>query len=230
MKIKAFQCIIATAILLTSATAQAWPKENNFSGQAFVVKANVAGLINTTFIDTGLLPSQGGSLKESLKELDLPGLISAQLLEAETWGGGDVAGAEARVADVSVAIGGIGVIASLVESTTKAECVYGQPKASGNAQIDSLSVAGIPIKITDEPNAVTTIKLPIVGKLPLLGDTLPLVGTVKVVLEETKKSYANPWSAAITVNAVHIIVKNLLGLITSDVIISSAHSDISCAG
>lgn len=56
--------------------------------------------------------------------------------------------------------------------------------------------------------------------------TLPGVGIVKVVLDEQKRKIKGN-KADITVNAVHIKVTNR-GLVTAEVILSSAHSDITC--
>ena len=220
MRIKSLLYLIATAMFMTSATVQTWgvKPENSVSGRAFVVKAKVAGLINATIVDTGPLPDVGGTLEENLATLSIPGLISADLLHAMTSGGGNGAQSEAELANLLLTVAGIEVAADLVTARTEVYCdYYGKAKVLlGDAQITKLTINGVPIEVTGAGNQTTTI-------------TVPLVGTVKVVLEEKKKISSGMTDVDITVNALHITVTPLGHLLpVADVIISSAHSDIFC--
>jgi hypothetical protein len=127
-----------------------------------------------------------------------------------------VAESAAEVADLLLEVAGLEVRAELVTAKTRAECVYGKPRATGDSRILSLSISGQNIEFNDEdgPNQHTKI-------------TLPGGGIVKVVLDEQMKKVKGN-KADITVNAVHIKVTNLLGRVTGEVILSSAHSDITC--
>ncbi|MGH9893184.1 MAG: choice-of-anchor P family protein [bacterium] len=238
MKTKSFLSVLATALLLASTIVQAGgpyppppqPPDNSFSGRAFVVKAKVPPLLNTTIVDTGQLPDVGGVREENAVDLNIPGLLTAQVLHAKTTGGQtlngtpnpNVAESEAEVLGLDLSVLGIGITADVIramshaESTakTKSECAKPKLVLSGDSEIANLVVAGVPIVVA--PNSTTTLN---VGLL-----------SVKVVTDEQiKQAFVTNGQpgAEITTNAVHITIKSLLGVV-ADVIISSAHSDIIC--
>src|SRR2546428_14038893 len=62
---------------------------NTFSGQATVIDGTVAGFGKVTLVDTGPLPSSGGSHEASLLDANIPGLLSANVFPATTIGMGD---------------------------------------------------------------------------------------------------------------------------------------------
>ncbi|CAN5749460.1 MAG: hypothetical protein USCGTAYLOR_00375 [Chromatiales bacterium USCg_Taylor] len=225
MKTKFLPLIVAALFLATPIVqATGKPPVNTFSGRAFVVQAKVPGLLSTTIADTGKLennfPRGAGVLEENYidKNLDIVGLLSlsAQVLHAKTSGGGKVAKSAAEVANLLLEVAGLEVSAELVTAMTRAQCVYGKPKATGDSRVLSLSINGQNIELNDEdgPNQHTEI-------------TVPGVGIVTVVLDEQKRTVKGN-KADITVNAVHIKVTNLLGLVTAEAILSSTHSDITC--
>src|SRR6266568_3249466 len=77
-----------------------------FSGQAYAVKASVPTLgISTVISDTGGLPGSGGQLEASLLDVDVPGLLSAEVAHASTIGQGDRSRSEASLANLNLAVG-----------------------------------------------------------------------------------------------------------------------------
>jgi hypothetical protein len=226
MKPKSFLCIIATALFLASPIVQAHEQPtNSFSGRAFVVYAKVLGLLETTIVDTGPLPDVGGVREENAVEVNIPALLMAQLLHAKTTGGQtldgwldpNVAESEAEVLKLALTLAGLTVKADVIRAMTRAECDDGKPQLSGDSEIVNLTLNGQSI-VHVAPNQKTTLNL--------LG-----VGSVQVQLDEQIKqgfSKSGFPGGKITVNAVHIKVLNVLGLITAEVIISSAKSNIIC--
>lgn len=226
MKLKSLLTAIGIASLVVSLPVEATgyhppppppPKKNSFSGQAFVAKINALG-IKVSVVDTGPLPSTGGSITQGLPELNILGLISARLLTAKTSGGGSTANSSATVADLEVGVplpillGALDISALVLAADSKATCKSGKPSVSGSSTIADLVVLGAPITVTGKPN-----------------QTIDVLGLAKVVVNEQKKSIVGK-KGAITVNALHVTVGNILPILPpiADVIVSSAHSDIKC--
>ncbi len=216
VKSKSLLYAIGCALFVGSTVAHATgAKPNTFSGRAFVVQVKLLGGINITLVDTGPLPSTGGSLSKSLADLDLLG-ITAKLLSATTSGGGKLATSSAELADLNISLPLLGGLldasALVVQADSKAECVNRKPKVSGSSVVADLVVLGKPITVTGEPN-----------------QTIDVLGLAKVVINEQKASVVGQ-KGDITVNAVHITVADLPALPPlADIIVSSAHSDITCA-
>jgi hypothetical protein len=173
----------------------------SYSGRATVVQATVLGL-NTTLVDTGLLPSSGGAEEASLLNASVPGLLTAEVLHASTIGQGNSSQSEASVAELALTVGNNSISAGFLEARATAMCTDAGATASGSSDIARLSVNGQTIAITGAPN-----------------QTVPLPGGRVIINEQTS---ARPGD--ITVNALHVIVDGI-----ADVVISSAHADITCA-
>ncbi|MCI0606596.1 hypothetical protein L0156_26730 [bacterium] len=182
-------------------TAQA--ADTTFSGQATVVSANVLGN-EVVLSDTGPLPSSGGSLEASLLEATVPGLLTAEVLHASTIGQGNTSRSEASVANLSLTVGGNTITADFLMARAEAKCSQGRAFISGSSEIVNVVINGQQIVVSGAPNQ--TIDLP----------------NGRVVINEQTTSVDGKTSA-ITVNALHVTVDGI-----ADVIISSAHADISC--
>jgi len=176
-----------------------------FSGQATAVRATILG-ISTVISDTGPLPSSGGAQHASLLSASAPGLLTADVLHATTIGQGDASRSRASVADLNLTVGGNTISSSLIASRAQARCVGGAPAVSGSSEIVALTVNGAPIAVSGQPNQ--TIALP----------------NGAVVINQQQSSIAGQ-TGTITVNALHVVVNGL-----ADVLISSAHADITCPG
>ncbi len=176
-----------------------------FSGQATAVRANILG-VSTVISDTGPLPSKGGALEASLLSASVPGLVTADVLHATTIGQGDRARSEASTADLSLTVGGNSISASFLMARATAVCTSTGPEVSGDSQVVGLVINGQSIAVSDEPNQ--TIALP----------------NGQVVINEQQSSISGH-TGEITVNALHVIIND-----TADVLISSAHADVTCTG
>jgi hypothetical protein len=174
-----------------------------YSGRAKVVDANVLG-IPIVISDTGPLPSSGGALETSLLEAEYPGLLQASVLHASTVGQGNNSRAEASVLDVTLTVGGNTIEASLLMARASASCPG--PTVSGRSHIAELVINGQAITVSGSPNQ--TIALP--------------VGTVTI--NEQNSSVSGQYGE-MTVNALHVVIPGV-----ADVVISSAHADITCTG
>ena len=109
------------------------------------------------------------------------------------------------MANLNLTVGGNTVAADFLMARTDTACTSGGVcSASGSSDIASLDINGQRIIITGEPNQ--TVNVP----------------NGKVVINEQTKSQ-NKGVCDLTVNALHVTVNGI-----ADVIISSAHSDISC--
>ncbi len=174
-----------------------------FSGQATVVRATVLG--NPVVLsDTGPLPSSGGAQQASLLSASVPNLLSVNVLHATTVGQGDRSRSEASVADLSLTLGGNSISADFVMSSAMAVCTSNGPATSGSSELANLVINGQTITVSGAPNQ--TISLPAGGQ---------------VVINEQKSGGPGD----ITVNALHVSISGV-----ADVVISSAHADVTCAG
>ena len=195
--------LIFAAILPGAALA------NSFSGQATVVQATVLGFQPITLADTGPLPPEGGSKEATLLEESVPGLLSVQVLHAATVAMGDASRSEASVASVNLTVGGNTISASFLMARAAAFCDQGQghASASGSSELAVLAINGQTIVVSGEPN-----------------QTIPLPGGGQVIINEQSQNVQGN-KADITVNALHVMIPGI-----ADVIIASAHADITCTG
>jgi len=190
----------------------------SFSGQGTAVQATVLGFLPLTLVDTGPLPPQGGSLSDSLLSANaLGGTLTTDTLEVMASGQGDQSDAEASVENLNLSLLGlVSVQAGLVQANASAACTANDDAvAVGSSLVVGLVVNGQTINVTGNTNQ--TVSLSVVG-----------LQTVKIVINEQIKSQSNE-NGSITVNALHITLIDLLGTTVADVIISSAHADITCA-
>jgi hypothetical protein len=200
----------ASTGLVTSSTSTA---TTTFSGRAFdaQVTTSVPLLppITTTIVDTGPLPPGGGVIDATLLTLTLPG-GSADALVAVTMGFDSKAQSKAAVATLDLTLpvaDNPRISVDLVMAQSVATCAG----VSGSSDITNLVVDGInngqPIAISGTPN-----------------QTFTTPGGVTVIINEQIDS-SSGGTNSITVNALHI-TDSTAGI---DIIISSAHSDITCA-
>jgi len=202
-------CVLTVSLLLSLLS---WPAQrasaNNttFSGEATVVQATVLGLPPIVLSDTGALDSTGGAREASLLDANVPGLLTAEVLHASTVGQGQRSSSEASVANVTLTVGGSTISAGLLRARATAECHNGTASVSGSSEIVDLVVNGQAVVVSGQPNQ--TISLP-VGR---------------VIINEQQSSVSGN-TGDITVNALHVVVDGV-----ADVIISSAHADITCGG
>ena len=158
-----------------------------FRGQATSVNVTVLG-ISTKLGDTGALPSKGGALQASLLTLNVPLVLSGGVAQSQVIGVGNHTDASSTVAGLNVLTNGLGITADLIQSHAYVVGSATQaPVGTGSSQIANLSINGTPIIVTGAPNQTINVAL----------------GTV--VLNEVIQS-----AGAVTVNAIHIKLVNLI--------------------
>jgi hypothetical protein len=200
--------LVGLVALLAAGHAQpvaAQGASTTYSGQATVVRATVLGT-SVVLADTGPLPESGGAQEAALLEAEVPGLLTAEVLHASTVGQGDQSRSEASVANLGLTVGGNTITADFLMSRAAATCQPGGASVSGSSEVVGLVINDTSIAVTGEPNQ--TVALP-VGQ---------------VIINEQESSVDGK-TAEITVNALHVIVDGV-----ADVVISSAHADITCKG
>lgn len=170
-----------------------------FSGEAIALKANALG-ISLTASDTGPLPSSGGNLSTSVASVNVAGVVSADLLKSTASGSGSSSQSQSSLANLNL-LNGL-ITADVVQSNSSATCSGTTASTSGSAQIVNLVAAGQTITVA--PNLA--VSLP--GGISLIVD------------EQTSSSGGN--TGSITVNSLHVTGPAI------DIIVSSAHSDITC--
>jgi hypothetical protein len=190
---------LAAVIAVSPLTGLA--QATTFSGQAVALRASAVG-IALSLSDTGPLPAGGGNLKTSLASVNVPGLVSADVLSSATSGSGASSQSQSSAANVNL-LGGL-VAADLVKSNSNATCSGGQATVTGNSELVGLVVAGQPV-VTVNPN---------------VGLSLP--GGISVIVNEQTSSPSGN-TGAITVNALHVTGPGV------DIVVASAHSGITCS-
>ncbi len=210
---KKYVAAISAALLAASLVLVPKPKARaqgagdpiTFSGQATGVRATVFGPLGGTTVlsDTGPLPSSGGAREASLLTASVPGLLTAEVLHASTVGRGAWSRSEASLASLALTVGGNSIAADFLMARAMANCGSAGPAVHGSSQLANLSVDGQAISVSGAPNQ--TVTLP----------------NGKVVINEQ----VSPNAGDITVNALHVVVNGI-----ADVVISSAHADVTCTG
>ena len=173
-----------------------------FSGQATVVRATLPVVGTIVLSDTGSLPQSGGALEASLLDVSVPNLLSAQVAHASTIGQGDRSRSEASVANLALTVNGNTIGAAFLRSNAMAVCGTGGASTSGSSEIAELVINGQQVVVAGTPN-----------------QTVTLPGGGQVIINEQRSNGPGD----ITVNALHVTVPGV-----ADVIIASAHADITC--
>src|SRR5438445_1944009 len=191
---------LAIAILIAMPVAFADGTRTTYSGRAFGASVHV-GLLDAKFADTGNLPAEGGEIDATTVTVHTDP-AQAEVLLSITMGFDEKAESEAATAAVTLLPGSTNEItAAFVRAQSVATC----SGASGESELVELRLGGQPIVVSSAPNQV-----------------IGVAGVFTLVINEQIDS-SHDRTAAITVNALH------LTLVTGDeVIVSSAHSDITC--
>ena len=179
----------------------AWPmagEAQTVTGVARAVHATALGPLGgttTVLADTGVLAGAGDALQASALTGTIPPLFTGEILHATTIGWPDQVASEASLADVAVSVAGTAIGADSVMA--RALAILGSAGA-GTSNIANLSINGVPIPVTGDPNQ--TIYIP--GGL--------------VVIDEQQTS-----ATSTVVNALHVTVYGV-----ADVVIGSATAGI----
>jgi hypothetical protein len=193
----AFVVVVPGALGLESAPT------GDYSGRAYGLRIATPPPLgsDTTFADTGDLPSEGGTLTATLADVNTPA-AEASVFVSWTSGLNGVAESYASTADVTLIPGNPPLVtATFVSASSRTTCEEGP---SGSSEIADLMVMGTAATVTGEPNQMIVVP-----------------NVLSLVINEQ-----NVWSgstgSSITVNALHLRAQGV------EIVVSSAHSDISC--
>ena len=184
-----------------------------FSGEATGIRSNALGVV-TVLSQAGPIPPSGGAAEAGLLETSVAGLLTAEVLHTSTIGQGNRSRSEASLGTLNLncAVGQT-ISASFISARAEAACTDFGVQLSGNSEVANLTINGTPVVCTGEPNQ--TVWLPL--------------GFGKVIINEQIRSEQGSYGA-ITVNALHVIVNATILCGAADIVVSSAHADITCEG
>ena len=187
--------LLATTAIIVSAADIG--RAQGVRGQARAVQTTTYSLVGSTsssLADTGTLSDAIDAREASQDAGALSSLFAGTALHATTIGWPDQVASEASVANLALSVAGISIGADFVMS--RALAAQGAP-ASGTTNLDGLSVNGVGIAVTGEPNQ--TVWIP--------GGQL--------VINEQRIS-----ATGATVNALHVTVTGV-----ADIVVASATAD-----
>src|SRR3989441_5680288 len=225
MKVRMTRSVLTLAAIgllvgVTTGNAQAWnTAPNSVSGEAFGV--SVKALANGAEVTVGPTPHvvlcpEGGMAADQLLKISVPNLVSSGTLAVVTTGS---IGPSAASAQSSATVEQVNLLNTLVTarlvvamSSSRADGSTATSTADGSTLI-GLSINGSqPVDVTPAPN--TTVAVP--------GGT--------VTLNEQIASGDGVHTTALTVNMIHVVLREpVTGIVRTDIIVASAHSDVSFA-
>ncbi|OFV94298.1 MAG: hypothetical protein A3F68_08855 [Acidobacteria bacterium RIFCSPLOWO2_12_FULL_54_10] len=177
------------------------PGQFTYGGQGTAIKASVLG-VAIVLSDSGPLPRSGGNQEASSLKATVPGLLTADVLRAAAVGENEGTHSEASVTNFCITVEGNTIASNYLVARAAAVGGAGDPVISGGSEIVGLIINGETVVVSGEPNQ--SLALP----------------NGHVVLNEQQGSVADN-AGDITVNALHVVIKE-----TADLLISSAHASI----
>ena len=220
-----FTSMLAITLLLTLAVQSstiafsAAAGTTTFSGRGTVVKGEVLGIPVGPIADTGDVSPEGGALKASLLQYPVDpaldptsGALTAEVLHASTVAQGNQSRTQATVASFNLNVAGQKIGGEFLKAQAQAQCSRNKASVSGSSEIVNLVINGTPVVVSGGANQ--TVNLP---------------GGGVVIINEQTGTGANANRGDITVNALHIKIPGVLPGTDTDIIIASAHADITCA-
>lgn len=166
-------------------------------GHARVVQSTVSTALGSSTVslaDTGTLSDLSDARAASQGTGTLAGIFQGETLHAVTIGWPDQVTSEASAAGITLSAGSVAIGADFVMSRAFA----GANGVAAAAEIEGLSIAGVPVPVTGEPNQVV------------------LIPNGRVIVNEQRAS-----AGGVTVNALHVIVNGSL-----DVVVGSASAGV----
>lgn len=209
--------VCTTAAILGSLVPSVARAQSAVGGEAFGVTASSL-LVNVTEFPDVVLAPEGGSASAAVAGLTAMGLLTTGTIVVETNGttGPSNADAEstATVEQVNLILQNL-LSADVVtaQSTSTCDGTTASSSAAGTG-FTNLVVAGVPIPVLPPPNTVIPINV-------------PLVLSGSITLNEQITGGNGTTTSSLTVNLIHVQLTTLL-IGTVDVVIASAHSDVSC--
>ena len=188
--------LLAAGLLGLPSTVAAQTATQAKAVQATVPGATVLGITlpgtTTVLAGTGALPpGSTGALEASSVANSVPSLVSGDSLHATVIGLPDEASSEASLGSLGLSVAGNTISADFIMAQALAVTGAG---GSGSSEIDGLSINGVRVQVTGDPN-----------------QTIPIVGGA-VILNEQQTG-----AGGAVVNALHVIVSGV-----ADVVVASA--------
>src|SRR2546428_634163 len=182
--------LLAAGLLGLPSTVAAQTATQAKAVQATVPGATVLGMTlpgtTTVLAGTGALPpGSTGALEASSVANSVPSLVSGDSIHATVIGLPDEASSEASLGSLGLSVAGNTISADFIMA--QALAVTG-PRGSGSSEIDGLSINGIRVPVTGDPN-----------------QTIPIVGGA-VILNEQQTG-----AGGAGVNALPLIVRRVAG-------------------
>jgi hypothetical protein len=189
------------ALTATLVGLLAWPtavRAQTVTGQARAVQATVLDLLGartTVLSDTGTLSSSSDDRGASQLTGNIPSLLTGEALHATTFGWPDQVASEASLANLALTVAGntIGADFAMARAVSASGAV-----GVGSVNIDGLSINGLLIFVTGDPN-----------------QTISIPGGLIVINEQ----HTSPTETV--VNALHVVVYGV-----ADVVIASATAGV----
>ncbi len=176
----------------------AWPTPSaaqTVVGNAEAVLSTTFGLFGgttTTLAITGDLGGPGDALDASQVTGSVPSLLDGEVLNAVTMAWPDQVASEASLAGLGLTVAGIGISADFVQA--RALAVLGNP-VTGSSLISNLSIDGVSIDVTGEPNQIIAIPG---GQVVLNEQTVSPTGTTVIALHAVVTGIADVMVASAT--------------------------------
>jgi len=190
--------VLALGLQAAIASAQS---SISFSGRAYGASLHLTTPpSDQVFADTGPLPPEGGMLTAEMASIGTAAL-TASAVACTTSGSGSSASSSAQAASVSAFAGGP---AALTATEVRAESHANCAEAPGETIITGLTLAGLEVKVTGQPN-----------------QTVVIPGVATLVINEQIRQSGPP---NIEVRALRLTLAT-----GEELIVASAHSDVSCA-
>ena len=201
---------------LTVGLATAASAQSAASGQAY------GAYVSTPTASFGQSPlaalsnvTDGDISTASADALSVAGALSSSFLNSRTVGSAGGAGASAQsvasVANVDL-LSGLITAKEVIASATSTSSGSGASSNSNGSTFENLVVAGLPVTSGDAPVAPNT--------------RMDLPGVGYVVLNEQIPTGDGVTTSGVTVNMIHVVLTNLLGAQTGEVIVGSATSSV----
>ncbi len=202
-----------TTIALPSGDAAA---QSSVSGEAFGVSASSLAINLTEFPDVVLAP-EGGTASAAVAGVNLVGLLTTGTIAVDTNGTTGPSNADSAstttVQHIDVLAGLVTADVVTAASSSTCDGTTASSSSSGTT-LANLSIAGMPFGVLPPPNTVVPINI-------------PLVVSGAVTINEQIAGGNGTSTSSLTVNLLHIQVSTLaIGAV--DVVIASAHSDVTC--
>jgi hypothetical protein len=196
---------LATGLALVAGAVCTSPaRADTFGGRAFAayVNAPTLGAPPMYLADSGELSPAGGWEGAGVLGVQVPGVLSASVLNSATSGGSGLAAGSSSLADLVILPGHP---ARLTASFVRAEVRVGSRAPWGVTLVDGLTFGGVPVQVTGLPNQRVEI---------------PLVATLTI-----NEQNVSPDGLSIAVNALRLALRS-----GDQVVLAGARSQVDPAG